>query len=203
MSTRFERILKLFLSPLLSTFKLYNTQPNPQQKSAMVWQGFMLQVRLQRFFCKSKRKFNFCPPFLCKNVKNWNCICKWDFFKSQIQFVLLAAIVLLLFCCWDFLLIKWWPEKNYIQIFLASAVPAMNGYKNILSERYYQNTYMKLVMYTSKICIKYRKHWKSCMGFQLPGQTRPFLAVLKKTLGADYEQLLRAVFSCFQGQKTS
>ena len=28
-----------------------------------------------------------------------------------------------------------------------------------------------------------------------------FLAVLKKTYGADYEQLLRAVFSCFQGQK--
>ena len=80
MFTRFERILKLFLSPLLSTFKLYNTQPNLQQKSAMVWQGFMLQVRLQRFFCKSERKFNFCPPFLCKNVKNWNCICKWDFF---------------------------------------------------------------------------------------------------------------------------
>ena len=23
----------------------------------------------------------------------------------------------------------------------------------------------------TKICIKYRKHWKSCMGFQLPGQT--------------------------------
>ena len=52
-----------------------------------------------------------------------------------------------------------------------------------------------------KICIKYRKHWKSCMGFQLPGQTRPFLAVLKKTLGADYDQLFRKVFSCFQGQK--
>ena len=53
MFTRFERILKLFLSPLLSTFKLYNTQPNLQQKSAMVWQGFMLQVRLQRFFFAS------------------------------------------------------------------------------------------------------------------------------------------------------
>ena len=118
MSTRFEQILKLFLSPLLSTFKLYNTQPNLQQKSAMVWQGFMLQVRLQRFFCKSERKFNFCPPFLCKNVKNWNCICKWDFFKSQTQFDFLAAIVLLLFCCWDFLLIERWQEKNYIQIYL-------------------------------------------------------------------------------------
>ena len=39
------------------------------------------------------------------------------------------------------------------------------------------------------------------MGFQLPGQTRSFLAVLKKTLVADYEQLLRAFFSCFQCQK--
>ena len=57
------------------------------------------------------------------------------------------------------------------------------------------------VRYNAKICIKYRKHWKSCMGFHLPGQTGPFLAVLKKTLVADYEQLLRAVFSCFQGQK--
>ena len=29
------------------------------------------------------------------------------------------------------------------------------------------------------------------------------LAILKKKLGADYEQLLRAVFSCFQGQKNN
>ena len=123
------KILKLFLLPLLSTFKLYNTQPNLQQKSAMVWQGFMLQVRLQRFFCKSERKFNFCPPFLCKNVKNWNCICKWDFFKSQTQFDFLAAIVLLLFCCWDFLLIERWPVKDYIQIFLKIG--------------YFQNEFMK------------------------------------------------------------
>ena len=27
------------------------------------------------------------------------------------------------------------------------------------------------------------------------------LAILKKPFGADYEQLLRAFFSCFQGQK--
>ena len=27
------------------------------------------------------------------------------------------------------------------------------------------------------------------------------LAVLKKTFGADYEQLLRAIFSCFHGEK--
>jgi hypothetical protein len=27
------------------------------------------------------------------------------------------------------------------------------------------------------------------------------LAILKKKLGADYEQLLRVVFSCFQGEK--
>jgi len=27
------------------------------------------------------------------------------------------------------------------------------------------------------------------------------LAILKKKFGADYEQLLRAVFSCFHGQK--
>ena len=28
------------------------------------------------------------------------------------------------------------------------------------------------------------------------------LAILKKKIGADYQQLLGAVFSCFQGQKT-
>ena len=29
------------------------------------------------------------------------------------------------------------------------------------------------------------------------------LAILKKQLGADYELLLRVVFSCFQGQKNN
>ena len=37
------------------------------------------------------------------------------------------------------------------------------------------------------------------IGFQLSGQTGPFLAVLKKNWG-DYEQLLRAVFSCYHRQ---
>ena len=69
MFTRFERILKLFLSPLLSTFKLYNTQPNLQQKSAMVWQGFMLQVRLQRFFARLKGNSIFVPLSTAKTWK--------------------------------------------------------------------------------------------------------------------------------------
>ena len=30
-----------------------------------------------------------------------------------------------------------------------------------------------------------------------------WLAILKKKMGADYEQLLRVVFSCFQGQKNN
>jgi hypothetical protein len=51
-----------------------------------------------------------------------------------------------------------------------------------------------------KICIKYRKHWKSYLSFQLSGRTRPFWAVVKKKW-ANYEQLLRAIFLCFQGKK--
>ena len=43
---------------------------------------------------------------------------------------------------------------------------------------------------------------KKLYGFSNAWADRPFLAVLKKTLGADYEQLLKTVFSCFQGQKS-
>ena len=135
MFTRFKQILKLFLSPLLSTFKLYNTQPNLQQKSAMVWQGFMLQVRLQRFFCKSERKFNFCPPFLCKNVKNWNCICKWDFFLKPDTIWFFGSN-----CAFIFLLIKWWPEKNYTYLNFHSfrrtppRTPRISGLKSQVSK---------------------------------------------------------------------
>ena len=59
------------------------------------------------------------------------------FFLKPDTICFLAAIVLLLLCCWDFLLIKWWPEKNYIQIFLASAVPAMNRYKIYIVRQMY------------------------------------------------------------------
>ena len=35
------------------------------------------------------------------------------------------------------------------------------------------------------------------------GQVLDRSAILKKKLGADYEQLLRVFFSCFQGQKNN
>ena len=130
MFTRFKQILKLFLSPLLSTFKLYNTQPNLQQKSAMVWQGFMLQVRLQRFFFASLKGNSIFVRL--SSAKTWKieiAFVNEIFFKARYNLVFLAAIVLLLFCCWDFFLIERWPVKNYIQIFLKVG--------------YFQNEFMK------------------------------------------------------------
>ena len=46
-----------------------------------------------------------------------------------------------------------------------------------------------------KICIKYRKDWKSYMSFQLSGQTRPFLAVLK--ISAIFIKYPTCFWECF------
>ena len=82
-------------------------------------------------------------------------------------------------------------------VYHSSLARSVEGYKKSLFTIWFDQSSESYNLTNTE----YRKHWKSCNGFQVPWQTGRFWQYWKKHLGPIMSNFWRRFFSCFQGQK--